>query len=45
MEGLLLGIGLHKKLYGETESALEVAMFAGTLFSVEDEEEEAKYSE
>lgn len=45
MERLILGIGLHKKLYGERESALKAAMFADTLFSVEEEEEEAKYTE
>lgn len=44
MERLLLGIGLHKKLYGERESALKAAMFADTLFSVV-VEEEAKYTE
>lgn len=44
MERLLLGIGLHKKLYGERESALKAAMSADTLFSVV-VVEEAKYTE
>lgn len=41
MERFLLGLGLHEKLYGESERALKAAMFNGTLFEVE----EAKYSE